>query len=74
MPALKLSHHQRHQLSLRKVTRFTPDQVEVLERQFSLDPYPALPLRAELAKLLRVTERQVMVWFQNARSRRKDVT
>ena len=45
--------------------------LSVLEQVYTLDPFPGLDARRELAKQLNVSPRQVQVWFQNKRQRTK---
>ncbi|KRX26776.1 Homeobox protein ceh-9 [Trichinella nelsoni] len=52
-------------------TTFTGRQIFELERQFELKKYLSSSERAELAKLLHVTETQVKIWFQNRRTKWK---
>lgn len=48
-------------------TIFTAEQLERLEREFARQQYMVGPERLFLAQLLRLTEAQVKVWFQNRR-------
>ena len=52
-------------------TRWTPEQVDALQRSYDVNPLPTREERASLAKELCVTERNVQVWFQNTRQRGK---
>ncbi|XP_066953099.1 homeobox protein ceh-22-like [Macrobrachium rosenbergii] len=52
-------------------TTFTGRQIFELERQFELKKYLSSSERAEMAKLLNVTETQVKIWFQNRRTKWK---
>ncbi|XP_054261545.1 homeobox protein MSX-1-like [Macrosteles quadrilineatus] len=52
-------------------TTFTGRQIFELERQFELKKYLSSSERADMAKLLGVTETQVKIWFQNRRTKWK---
>ena len=54
-----------------KSTRWNIPQnaLEMLERVFTEDKFPSVDLRKQLADNLKVTPRQVQVWFQNKRQR-----
>ena len=47
--------------------------LSVLEQVYSMDPFPGLDARRELAKQLNVSPRQVQVWFQNKRQRERKI-
>ena len=51
--------------------RFTPAQIQVLERKFQKQHYLLPADRKFLAKSLQMTERQVKTWFQNKRAQYK---
>lgn len=50
---------------------FSHAQVFELERRFAQQRYLSGPERSDLAKLLRLTETQVKIWFQNRRYKTK---
>ncbi|XP_041369886.1 homeobox protein MOX-2-like [Gigantopelta aegis] len=52
-------------------TTFTGRQIFELEKQFEQKKYLSSAERAEMATLLRVTETQVKIWFQNRRTKWK---
>lgn len=52
-------------------TTFTGRQIFELEKQFEVKKYLSSSERAEMAKLLNVTETQVKIWFQNRRTKWK---
>uniref|UniRef100_T1IIS6 Homeobox domain-containing protein n=1 Tax=Strigamia maritima TaxID=126957 RepID=T1IIS6_STRMM len=49
--------------------RFSSDQTAELERKFDEQKYLTPPERRKLAKILRLSERQVKTWFQNRRAK-----
>ena len=54
-----------------KMTRRTAEEVEYLEKSFQENPLPNEVRRTEIAKILGIPERKVMIWFQNKRQRMK---
>merc|ERR1712219_19957 len=46
-------------------------EVEYLEKSFLENPLPDEVRRTEIAKILGIPERKVMIWFQNKRQRMK---
>ncbi|KAJ4808903.1 Homeobox-leucine zipper protein HOX32 [Rhynchospora pubera] len=69
----KLSHQQ--QLDAGKYVRYTPEQVEALERVYSECPKPSSLRRQQLIRecpiLSNIEPKQIKVWFQNRRCREK---
>ena len=49
-------------------TKFSPDQLQALELEYQMDPFlsTSADKRADLAKKLNITEKNVQIWFQVA--------
>ncbi|OCT59462.1 homeobox protein siamois-like [Xenopus laevis] len=53
----------------RKRTVFSNEQTLFLQNQFNLNPYPDFVSRCHIAKITRIPEPRIQVWFQNRRAR-----
>ncbi|XP_037654715.1 homeobox expressed in ES cells 1 isoform X2 [Choloepus didactylus] len=52
-------------------TAFTQNQIEVLEKVFSINCYPGIDIREDLARKLNLEEDRIQIWFQNRRAKLK---
>jgi hypothetical protein len=52
----------------RKRQMKSPEQLAILEKEFSISPLPNKETRNRISALIGLTPRQVQIWFQNKRS------
>jgi len=68
-------HKQQQQMDSSKYVRYTPEQVEALERVYTECPKPSSIRRQQLIRdcpiLSNIEPKQIKVWFQNRRCREK---
>lgn len=57
----------------RKRTRATPEQLNILEKTFTVNPSPNSRIREQLSHELGMSERSIQIWFQNRRAKVKNV-
>ncbi|KAL0964282.1 hypothetical protein UPYG_G00321740 [Umbra pygmaea] len=70
-PSLEGSEEERDGVKRRARTRFTPEQIEKLEKIFYKHKYPEAADRVKTALKLNLSETQVRTWFQNRRMKLK---
>jgi hypothetical protein len=51
----------------RKRQMKSPEQLAILEKEFSISPLPNKETRTRISNLIGLTARQVQIWFQNKR-------
>ncbi|KAI3974032.1 hypothetical protein MKX01_026429 [Papaver californicum] len=76
--SLKQQQQQQQQMDTSKYVRYTPEQVEALERVYIECPKPSSLRRQQLVRecpiLSNIEPKQIKVWFQNRRCREKQRT
>lgn len=69
--ALSMHKESKQQMDSSKYVRYTPEQVEALERVYSECPKPSSMRRQQLIRecpiLSNIEPKQIKVWFQNRR-------
>ncbi|EFJ29546.1 hypothetical protein SELMODRAFT_146209 [Selaginella moellendorffii] len=75
MAVMKMKDSNKHIMDAGKYIRYTPEQVEALERVYNECPKPSSIRRQQLLReypvLANIEPRQIKVWFQNRRCREK---
>ncbi|EDV20833.1 uncharacterized protein TRIADDRAFT_60748 [Trichoplax adhaerens] len=67
------SGRRRYGSKLRRIS-FTPDQLNALGHEFTLNPYCPGKRGIAIASKINVSSKQVSTWFQNKRAKEKRVT
>lgn len=57
-----------HQPAQKRV-KYTPEQLQILEKAFEADPRPSLEKRQQLSLLMNRNPRSIQIWFQNKRAK-----
>jgi hypothetical protein len=71
MGLLKLAMMKSRAFIAGKKTKKSMFQVRVLEEVFAITELPSTPTQLDLALLLKIPQRSVQIWFQNARQIKK---